>query len=272
MSTPPIPTLEEFLAAPIDDVRAVAPPSLALAIGGTRRSAVLVGIDPSSEEYYAWAHRQMMNCLDKIFSFGVKNIFTIVIRAGQYAETGRYRERLISWTEQGLARPELLEEYDRRGWRVRIIETESIPELKGAADRLVAATPAHWEHTVWWLASAKLDSSWAATLSAAHRTGAKSQAELVRAQFGEDIPLVSMLIASGKPIFAPDILPPILVGQLDCYWLQKPGYSLDDDTLRRIFYSHAYPAGRDAADGADGDDDDIIGVGQRVGGFWYPVG
>lgn len=263
-----VPSLEHFLAGPIDDVRAVAPASVALAIGGTRRSAALAGLTPSSEEYISWIHQRMMGCLALLFHYGVKNIFTIAIRATQSAETGRYRERLIAWTDWGLAGPEVLDYYAQHAWRVRIIGSESIPELRPAAERLIAATPPHWEHTVWWLVSNDLESTWSESLATALKSGVRSQRELVRAQFGEDIPLVEMLISSGKPLFASDIIPPVLVGDLDCYWLQCPGYSLDDATLRRIFYDHAYL--RDVEAGGCQDHDPIIGLGKRVGGFWYP--
>src|SRR5262249_25453978 len=58
-----IPTLDEFLAAPIEAVRTVAPETVILGVGGTRRRAILAGLSTTSDEYAQWTREQMLACL-----------------------------------------------------------------------------------------------------------------------------------------------------------------------------------------------------------------
>lgn len=66
------------------------------------------------------------------------------------------------------------------------------------------------------------------------------QAEAVRALYGEDIPLISLFLGFGKPVIAPELLPPLLGGAVNCYWSQRPGYQFSEAEFRRILYDHAF--------------------------------
>ena len=51
------PNLDQFLSAPVDDVRRVAPATLILTNGGTRRRAVVAGVSPADDEYARWTRQ-----------------------------------------------------------------------------------------------------------------------------------------------------------------------------------------------------------------------
>ncbi|HJZ49806.1 MAG TPA: hypothetical protein VKE41_21665 [Roseiflexaceae bacterium] len=281
MTTQP-PSLEEFLRAPAEQVAAVAPVTMFLAPGGTRREAILAGISPQSEEYPRWSRERMFGCIDMLFRLGVRHLFVTALRSAPLAEVGRFRERLLDWTEQGMAGPEALADYRRLGWRVRLAGAEHVPELRAAADRLRAATPAQADRTLWMYVSGTPDSHWETLLAAAQRARVRSRAELVRALYGEEIPPATLCLSWGKPMVAADLVPLLLAGELQCYWTQQPGFGQHEQTIRRIFYDYAYTrrtwrqdkstryAGV-AADRTIWERPLVLGVGRRVGPFWYPA-
>lgn len=276
------PDLAEFLAAPIEQVANVVPATVLFAPGGTRRAAALAGISMQSDDYARWSRERMIECAGLLFRFGVRHLFMNIVRPPQLAEVGRYRERLFDWLEWGLAGPEALADYRRLGWRVRLVGVEEIPELHAAADRLVAATPVCWTHTIWWYVSVEPDAHWKSLLVAAQRAQARTQAEAIRALYGEDIPLARLCLSFGKPMIAADMLPLLVTGEVQCYWVQRPGFELDETTLRHIIYDYAYLRstwtqdksaryGEVPAQRALWERRLILGLGRRVGGFWYPV-
>src|SRR5689334_16005635 len=116
-----IPSLDEFLTTPIEAVREVAPATLLLGVGGTRRSAVLAGISTTSDEYAYWLREQMLACMELLFHHGVQHIFTVLVAQSQWREvTPGYREKLIDWINWGIAGPEALADYARLNWQVRL--------------------------------------------------------------------------------------------------------------------------------------------------------
>ncbi|MEO7908936.1 MAG: hypothetical protein ABIV47_04745 [Roseiflexaceae bacterium] len=275
-------TLEQFLESPADQVAKVAPETLIYTTGGTRRSAALAGISPESDEYARWTRERMIACFDLFFRFGVRHIFNTLIRPNQFAEVGRYRERLLDWLDWGVAGPEALADYARLGWRVRLIGTMSIPELRAIAERLRAATPEQSTTTVWYHVISEPDEPWQWLLAAAQQAQARTQLEAIRALYGEDIPLAKLYLSFGKPIFVADLLPPLLAGDVQSYWIQRPGYLLDEQLLRRILYDYAYLRPTWTHDKSARYNDveaqrslweqaPTLGLGQRVGAFWHPI-
>jgi hypothetical protein len=282
MTTTTSPSLDEFLIAPAEQVRAVAPTTMCFAPGGTRRQAVLAGISPQSDDYPRWSYARMIESINVLFGLGVRHLFVTVLRFPQLAEGGRYRERLIDWIVEGVASPAGLADYARRGWRVRLVGVESVPELWPTAEYLRAATPAHWSHTLWLYVSGTSDALWTSVLAAAHQAQARTQAEIVRALYGEDIPLATLCLSYGKPIIAADILPLVVADEVQCYWSQRPGFALDERLVRQIFYDYAYTrrtwqqdkSARYAdvlAQQSLWEQPRVLGLGRRVGAFWYPA-
>jgi hypothetical protein len=282
VSAEQLPSLAAFLDAPAEQVARVAPTTVIFAPGGTRRSAVLAGISPQSDEYARWTRERMIKCSELFFTLGVRHLFMSVMRPPQLAEVGRYRDRLLDWLDWGLSGPEALADYARRGWRVRLLGAEGLGQLGTAAERLRQTMPGTATPALWYYVVPELESPWQWVRAALTRTQGNMTSDVIRALYGEDVPLATLYLAFGKPMFVPDLLPPLLSGDIQCYWTQRPGYGLDERMLRQIIYDYAYlrPTWtRDkSARYADveahrslWEQAPTLGLGQRVGAFWYPL-
>lgn len=278
------PTLDEFLALPAEAAAAAAPATIIFAPGGTRRSAVLAGLDPHSDAYAAWSRGRMLACLERIFTLGARHIFTVVLRPAQMAEVGRYRERLLTWLAEGLAGPGALEDYARLGWRARLAGTLEEPALAAAAAALRGQRAPEGAPTAWFYATASLAEHHALLRRALGGPGGETRAGAARAIYGEEVPAAGLLLSFGKPMVGDDLLPPLLCDEVQCYWSQRPGFELDDEGLRRVIYDYAYTrrTWREDKEGRYGrvlEQRDlwarspalVLGEGRRLaGGLWYP--
>lgn len=282
MISPDFPSLEAFLAASPEVVAQAAPAAMVYSPGGTRRQAAFNGLSPWSDAYFRWARQATIGCCDLIFQNGVRHLFSPTLTPGNFAEANVYRSRLLQWAEWGVAGSEALNDYARHGWRVRLIGSEYVPELQEAAARLMAATPATSAHTLWWTIMPTPEAAWQSLLHAAQQSKAVTRAELMRALYGEEIPLITLYLAFGKPLLSFGILPPLLLGDVQCYWSQQPGYSLTTDQFRAILHDFAFlrqtwaqdKTGRAEAAApyqAVWQRPLILGLGQRLGQHWYPT-
>lgn len=276
-------TLEEFFELSLDEVRPFVPPTVMWAVEGTRRSAALAGIEPLSEEFPVWSLMGLMDCADVIFRHGVQNILTPFLTPSQFAEsTPRYRERLFDWIGLLLTNPEVRDRLLRHGWRIRLLGADSLPELRAIAERLIETTPKTAPHTLWLLVVSEPDSQWRELLDAVHRCGARTRADVIRSLYGEDIVPATLLVSFGKPVISLDQLPPALIGKLDCYWTQRPGYRLTEADFRTILFDQTFvrrtwrtdKTGRaeEAREHrAAWEKGPILGIGLRLGPHWYPA-
>jgi hypothetical protein len=277
------PDLETFLAGSDAEIAKVAPTTVITRFGGTRRGAMRAGVDPRSQAYISWVRDGVLGCIDLLFRHGVCNVIVPIPIGEHLEEAAGSRAHLFAALDWVFAGPETLADYNRRERRVRLIGADRVPELGASAERLRAATPAASESTLWLSVCADAEAPMQAIFDAALRTGARSRGELIRALYGDDIPLATMLIGFGRPTFTYDLIPPLLVGRLHCYWMQRPGYGLDQRMLRRIFYDYAYA--RDTGSGTDRSEryaniqaqraawetDWVLGVGVSLDAFWYPA-
>ncbi|NTU77837.1 MAG: hypothetical protein HGA45_00295 [Chloroflexales bacterium] len=275
------PTLDQFLACPAEAVAAVAPQGVIFAAGGTRRSAALSGVAPDSTDYVRLSRERMVDCFARFYRLGVRHLYTSLLRPGQIDEVGPYREQLMRWVVWGLTGPEALADYRRHGWRVRLIGAGGLPELEEAAHTLVEATPDTGGPTLWFHAAATRSALWQMMLATALAGQARTQAELIRAIYGEDVPPARLQIGFGKPLVTNDIVPLLLYEETQCYWVQRPGYDLDELMIRRIIYDSIYLRSTWVQDKSSRyaeisehqalwESRAVLGVGRRVGGFWYP--
>lgn len=282
MSTGSIPTLEEFLAASVEEVAKVAPTTMIYAPGGTRRQAVFKGIEPWSDDFIQWVRDNLFQSSELIFSYGVKHLILPFITPGNLQEVNRYRGMLLERAKWALGGSESQADYRRLGWRVRLLGSESLPELRGVARYLTENTPTQSAHTLHWLAVADADSPWQELLTAIHQSQAKTRTEAVLALYGEEIPPATLYLATGKPTISFDLIPPLLVGQIQCYWSQQPGYTLSETLLRTLFYDSAYlrrtwheakleRAAEALEHRAAWEEGPMLGLGMRLGPFWYPA-
>lgn len=275
------PTLAEFLAAPVEQVAAVAPPTMVFAAGGTRRAAALDGVTTTGDAYAQWSQDRMVDSFSLLFRYGVRHVFTIAAAPSQFAEVGPYRERLIDWIAHGLAGEAALARWRALGWRVRLVGVETVPEFREAA-AVLAAQPAPIDApTIWWYVNAEQGSFWPRVLQIAHERRLTTQADLIEALYGERIPPAPLCLSFGKPIVHADVLPLPLLDNAQCYWLQRPGYSLDDRLVRMIWYDFRYLRATWRSDKASRyatvhehaaiwRRGTVLGLGRRLGAFWYP--
>ncbi|MBV8882537.1 MAG: hypothetical protein JO235_00855 [Chroococcidiopsidaceae cyanobacterium CP_BM_RX_35] len=281
MTVDSCPNLEEFLAAPIKEMEPVVPTTIIYATGGTRRAAALAGI-PINEEYPRSSHPHMLRSWELIFHFGVQHLIAPAGRPQIFAERSLYRDRVLHWMKWGLAGSESLDFYRAANWRVRLIVAgNSISELSDIAATLEQATSAATGPNLWFLTTLDYDNLWS-WIGKAFANGACTKAEAVRALFGADIPPAKLLLSFGKPLVALDHLPPLLYEEIQCYWTQRPGYSLTERELRTILYDYAYlrPTWRQDKTGraeeallhrAAWEHGPTIGLGTHLGPFWYPA-
>jgi hypothetical protein len=276
-----IPTLEHFLAAPIEEIQAVAPATMVLAGAGTRREAILHGIP--LDQYANWSMSRLTDVCLRIFDLGIKDLFVPVIRATQAAETGKYGRQLWDVARQTLGDIQNLERLVTAGVQVRCFGKRSMPEIVELLDEIEAfSARGSGTRTLWWLFARTAESPWNEALAAICAAGATSHADAIRAVYGRPIEPVGVYLAFGKPFFSVELMPPLLEGQAAAFWYQQPGYPLTEPLLRRILYEAAFVRRTWVPDKSDRYNDVltqraiweqplVLGLGQRVGDFWYPL-
>jgi hypothetical protein len=224
----------------------------------------------------------MMACYELIFQHGIQHLVTTMFVSSHNEEaTPGYREKIVGWTEWATVGAEALAAYARLGWRVRLIGTESWPELAAVANQLAKETAQNPGPTLWYSVASRPEKTWERLLTIAAEQGLTDRRELVRAFYGEEIPPATLYLGAGKPQVEDSQIPLLLVGKLESYWRQHLGYDLDAQTLRTVLYDYAYlrPTWRVDKTGRAEEihryaqawqDPPVIGLGQRLGPFWYP--
>lgn len=274
------PGLETFLTAPLNAIQAVAPASVVYAVAGTRRSAALEGQPSLGHTFARWSHGKMLDSCDLIFRHGVRHIFTILATPGQFAETGPYRNQFIDWIQWGFGSNEALSAFDRYPWRPRLLTDDTVPELL-SLQQATAKSSAGAKQILWCLVISDIEALWRQMLSAIVAARATTRAAAAVAFYGQEIPPVTLFLGFGKPVISPDLLPPLLMDKVHCYWTQQPGYRLSEEELRRILYDYAFVRATWQADkSARGENaltyraawerGPVLGLGRRLGPFWYP--
>jgi hypothetical protein len=269
--------LEAFLAAPLEDVIAIAPRTVMIAITGTRRAAVLAGKPFQGDEYVRWARQRVIDFLDLLFRHGIQHIVATVIVPVNLIEHAATRERYLAAAIEGLTGAESRADYARLPCRARLIAPPDLHSLHSVDAELRRSTAGVSSRTVWWHVIVSGDDPWRMVFAAAQRARGSARADLIRALYGEDIPLATMFLGFGKPVIAPHSFPPLLLGDIQCYWSQRPGFSMDERMLRHILYDYAYMRSHDKWDATPEqqrtawETDAVLGLGQHLGGFWYPA-
>ena len=133
---PTIPTQDEFLAAPVEAVAAVAPRSMVYAPGGTRRSATFAGIVPWSAEHVRESQNRFVECLDVIFRYGVEHVFSPMIMVGHAKEVDDIERQLIVRVGEFAADPYLQDMVRRRGWQIKLAPSAFSQALEPYAEEL----------------------------------------------------------------------------------------------------------------------------------------
>jgi hypothetical protein len=276
--TEAIPSLEEFLAWPVDAIVPLAPATVIYVPGGTRRAAALAGIAVESAAYVQESRRQLIAAVAELFQHGVRHVIMNAIVPANWAEQGRFRQMLEEWVRWVIDGDAAREDYARLGCGVRLLT--DLPALDPIAAAFAEADPGDAAPTLWWQVVTDRETPWRWALTAAAEHGARTQAEAIRALYGRALPPAELLIGFGKPQIEPGIIPPLLVGEMACYWVQRPGYWLPTRLLRRMLYDLRYRRRTWVADktgrAEEGlpfrsvwEQERILGEGRRLGPHWY---
>jgi hypothetical protein len=274
------PSLEEFLAGAVEDIAPLVPRTLVLNAGGTRREALLNGVAVDAPHTYAeFSLARFADLAETIFGLGVEHLFAVTIISKRLDEAGGHRDHLTKATVEWVGHRSL-PHYRRLGCRVRLVGHEDVPGLAPLARLLEVETSTARSPTIWWLTSPSPHAVWRRTHAALRN--ASSVAEAVRVYFGEDVPPAGIYLCFGKFLISPEFLPPLLMtDETHCYFYQAPGYGVTERQLREVIYDYAYTrrtGDQDKAARYPGVVDQrevwetgpVLGVGRRVGGFWFP--
>ncbi len=281
----PIVSLEAFLRQPLDDIRAVAPETVIYGVAGTRRSAALANVNEQSQDFPVWLLEQMTRCLALILDHGVHHLIIPLLVPGSFREeTPGYREHLWRWLDL-LTTPSSLADFTQRGWWVRMLYSEVSPRLARLDRKLQRATAGNTAGPgIWFSVVEDFDLPYRHLMTVLKRPGVNSVEDAVVATFGRQVPPAELFLCTGKPRHSPAVAAPLAVrGELECYWTQRPGYTLDAETLRTLLYDFAFlrstwrPDKRGRAVAAVAhrelwENAPILGVGERRGSFWFPRG
>ena len=277
--TSSFPTLEEFLAAPIEAIQEVAPATVIYNPGGTRRGAFLAGVP--MDEYADWTTDQMLQIADLLFQHGVRHVFITLLGPKNMQEvTPEYREHLWRWAGF-VAHDRIMTLYQQKGWRVRILYQEYLPKLRETVERLQETLSSQSPYTVWYMFTPErlLPLRW--MRDALRDADLENSEETIRLLYGEAVPPATFFLGYGKPTMLAEFLPPFIYEELSCYWLQRPHY-LDERELRTMFYDYAYLRRTWQQDKSERtaqvqryrkawENAPIVGLGTRLGPFWYPA-
>lgn len=279
-----IPDQDAILKTSGEDFCKISPSTMIYAASGTRRAAALAGVETSGQRYADWTQQELFRTIKLIFRHGIRHLVMPMLGPSQFEEsTAAYRQYLWRWFEEGLSGEKALEYYRRAGWRVRIACSQYIPELKLAGQQLIENTSPNALHTLWCYLVPEYSQPWQWLLQAAQQVNEPDASDTMAALYGEKIPPAEIYIGTGKLQMSSLQLPLLLVtGPLQCYWSQRPGYSLDQHQLRAILYDYAYlrktwqkdKSGRAEQALAERnlwERGNVLGLGVRKGPFWYPA-
>lgn len=282
MSAEYCPSLEEFIEAPLADVASVAPTTMIYAPGGTRRAAALLDIEPWSPEFFQWAQTQIFATASLIFAHGIDYLILPALVPQNFKEKNRYHHLLLQWADWGIAGPEALTYYAKQGWRVRLLNDERVSDLAEVDERLRVNTAKDSKRVLYWTSVLDIEGLWEQLFLLGRTTTISTRTEALYHLYGEEIPPAQLYLAFGKPMVSSGLIPPLLFGQVECYWTQQPGYSLDQRQLRMILYDYAYTRNtwrEEKLERAKAavhhhnawEKGPILGLGRQLGPFWYPV-
>ncbi|MBA3468633.1 MAG: hypothetical protein H0T53_03215 [Herpetosiphonaceae bacterium] len=270
----------EFRALPRDTIQTLVPKSVVCTLGGTRRAAAFAGIQPSSIEYIHWSRQHMLTWFDIFAKYGVEHIFLAATRVTEFKEQGRHAQ-ILSVVDNAIADDAMLHAYACRQWRTRVIGDPASTFIQGITDRFSKNQPPHYAMTLWYMIVPSFDAIWDWMCQAIVAATATTRQAAMHAFYGEAIPPAKLLISFGKPVVSADLIPPLISDELQCYWSQKPGYSLGEDDFLSIMYDFAYMratwrenktgrAEEALLDQTRWNSAGIVGLGQRLGPFWFP--
>jgi len=277
-------TFDEFCSLSPKEIREHTPRSMIFAAGGTRRAAALAGIR-DQDKYVKWSAEQLLTSFGLFAKYGIEHIVTHAIVPTQWNEvTPGYREKLVGWISETLTSDQTITAYQNRNWRETMIGIESIHEFKAVSKQLKKIFPVKEKYklTIHYAATPTYETHWR-DVSRILSKKSYTQRDLILAKYKEDIPPIQLYIGYGKPVMSSAVCPPLLSAfdGMHCYWLQKPGFVTNEKSVLKILYDYAFTRRTWIKDKSERtakvlnfrdamSRETILGVGTRLGPFWYP--
>jgi hypothetical protein len=134
---------------------------------------------------------------------------------------------------------------------------------------------------LWWTFAATPGSPYTHALAVIAGRNVRTQAEAIAAIYGPEVAPCRMYIGGGKPFLTAEFQLPFLIDEAQAMWYQMPGYrGLSPTIIRRVIYEatvmrSTWSENKDRryADVQDRREEWerplILGVGRRLGAFWY---
>jgi hypothetical protein len=239
-------------------VRERGPRTMVFAAGGTIRWFILNHLDGWPEDtsflrsYMQQGGRRLLEILRLFFEHGVRAVFTHAIAPGQLVGKGEgYTPLLLS---RGLARmtgaPEFLRFYQDHGIRVRffgdhrlLLKGSQYKEALADLDELERRTAHNERHVLFWGLNPE-ERQAAQVLELATRYYQEhgrvpSREQAIEAYYGEPVEPADILVGFNRPKDL-GLIPPLLGGRTDMYFLVGLSLDFSQAQLRDILYDHLY--------------------------------
>lgn len=287
---PPIPSKADFLQWNPEQVAQVAPTSVYIAFGGTRRWAALEGI--AAEDITTYMNKgfaEMLRVLHLLFNEGVEHIFTTAgIGESHQKEGSQVWKNFFQSMIRQLTSDSFIKFCQAEQWRVKLLGafegTRDEEEAYAAfVEQMQTFENPNYKKTLWFYFCPTEELYWKWTSRTIQQTCAPihGQADLIKIFCGEAVPPVELYMTSGKPMLSFGVVPLFLLKAVQLYWLQKLSLYMDRQNWREILYDFLFlrktwqkdKFQRSQAALEDPElwrKDVILGVGRRIGPFWYP--
>ncbi len=277
-----IPDIETFLGWTNEQVAEVAPKTVVYAPAGTRRRALLDGVQ--SADYSTWAIQELAESVKILFEHGVKHVIVPTLGPGQLEDPHKeYSSQIVDWIVRQATSETLQSIANKSHYRIRLIgpATRNNRLLCNAAIQLKNRHQDPNHPIMWMYVVQSYDDPWIEVIETISNYKVTNRAGLVRMLYDEDIPPVSLYIGFGRFAIHNRIIPLILFDDdIQCYWTTKAGFRISKTAIRKIIYDAVYSRSKenieqdryDYVDFLRGDwnREIIMGLGSNIHGFWFP--
>jgi undecaprenyl pyrophosphate synthase len=293
MQTSDIPVKQDFMMWSPDEIAQYAPKTVCFVPGGTRRAAALAGIPPDdTHAYINYGFKELLRCCKLMFDHGVEHLFCMGPSANHKREGAKIWDLFFQSMVERFLSPEAVNFSAEEQLRVRFLgyyegtQTEEAT-LRQFIDALQQKTnAAEYKKTLWLYFCPGEDLFWRWITKTVHEhyedVTRGSQQDLITALCGENVPPAELFLSFGKMIIGLDFLPAILIRHTQCYWAQSLSLRMDERQWREILYDFAFVRKTWQSDKASRaqealihprlwEENVVLGVGQRIGPFWYPT-
>ena len=299
----PIPTLEQFLRLPAEQVAELVRRDKSrvcvFPINGTRRWFVLEHPDQAAggltREYMHLAGQRHVELYALFFDHGIDTLLTPIFGPDLLDRGQEYRQMLETGLLWFATHPDFIEFYDAYDVRVHVYG-DAARYLRGTPfahalevyEELARRTASHRRHRLFFGVCAHDPTETIADTAIQffqQHGRVPDRRHIVESYYGEYVEPVDLFIGFDRP--AAFDMPLVATGNEDLYFTVNPSPYMNSHTLRLVLYDHLYARRVDDADYAflsSGvwrtlaqfyalNRHSVLGLGRRhgSGAFWYPL-